>query len=62
MFAQNIDCGYALELPHSKVVLTRNRNPCLRAKIRKIVYTTVNRSFTIKSGVCGGINYMDVLA
>ena len=36
--AQNIDCGY---------VLTSTHNLCFRAKIRKIMYTPVNPSFTI---------------
>ena len=34
--AQNIDCGYSLELPRR-----------FSAEIRKIVYTPVNLSFTI---------------
>ena len=40
--AQNIDCGYSLEPP-----LTSTHNLCFWAKIRKIMYTPVNPSFTI---------------
>ena len=50
--AQKIDCGY-----------TSTYNLCLIAKVKKIMYTPVNPSFTIyKSGVRVGINYMGVLS
>ena len=39
---QNIDCGYSLE-----VGLTSAHNLCSFSKIRKIMYTPVNPSFTI---------------
>ena len=53
--AQNIDCGYSLEPPRrggscyrlGEAVLTSTHNLCFRAKIRKIMYTPVNPSFTI---------------
>ena len=38
--AQNIDCGYSWEPPSS-------HNLCFWAKIRKLMYTPVNPSFTI---------------
>ena len=48
--AQNIDCGYSLEPPRRG-----GSNECPQsmflAEIRKIMYTPVNLSFTIKSGV-----------
>ena len=37
--AQNIDCGYSLEPPHPQSMFF--------SKIRKIMYTPVNPSFTI---------------
>ena len=40
--AQNIDCGYLLEPP-----LTSTHNLYFWAEIRKIMYTSVNPSFTI---------------
>ena len=48
--AQNIDCGYPLEPPRWG---GPNEYPLsmFLAKIRKIMYTPVNPSFTIKSGV-----------
>ena len=44
--AQNIDCGYSLELP---LLGGSNKYPqsMLFSKIRKIMYTPVNPSFTI---------------
>ena len=36
-FAQNIDCGYALE-PSFEAVLTNTHNQCFRAKMRKNEY------------------------
>ena len=46
IFAQNIDSGYTLEPPR-EAVLTSTHNLCFNAKIRKIMYTPVNPSFTI---------------
>ena len=45
-FAQNIDCGYSLELPQRG---SSNEYPqsMFWANIRKIMYTPVNPSFTI---------------
>ena len=56
-FAENIDCGY-------KAVLTSTHNLCFRGKIRKRMYTPVNRGFTVKVG-CKGVfitrtGYLDV--
>ena len=44
-FAQNIDCGYSLELPRQG----SNEHPqsMFIAEIRKIMYTPVNPSFTM---------------
>ena len=44
--AQNIDCGYSLEML-SEAVLTSINNLCFWAEIRKVMYTPVNPSFTI---------------
>ena len=44
--AQNIDCGYSLEPPR-RGGSNENHNLCFLAKIRKIMYTPVNPSFTI---------------
>ena len=49
ILAQNTDCGYSLELPLA--VLMSTHNLCFFSKIRKIMYTPVNPSFTIKRGV-----------
>ena len=63
--AQNIDCIYSLELPHWVPTL------CFWAKIRKIMYTPVNPSFTIEKwcsgaggggGWGGGQNYIDMFS
>ena len=53
--AQNIDCGYSLELPCwgsskeylAEAVLRSTHNLYFWAEIRKIMYTLVNPSFTI---------------
>ena len=37
--AQNIDCGYSLEPPRRKAVLTSTQSLCFWAEIRKIMYT-----------------------
>ena len=44
--AQNIDCGYSLELPHRG---SSNKYPqsMFWAEIRKIIFTPVNPSFAI---------------
>ena len=57
---KNIDCGYSLNRL-SGVVLTCTHNLCFRGLN---IYTPVNPSFTIKSGVRVrvGINYTDVLS
>ena len=50
MFAQNIDCGHTLELPHlgeSNKYCTCTHNLCLGAKIRKIGMSPINLSFAI---------------
>ena len=46
IFAQNIDCGYTLELPQSG---SSNEYPqsIFWSKNKKIMYTPVNPSFTI---------------
>ena len=44
--AQNIDCGYSLELPH-RGGSNEYPQPMFFNKIRKIMYTPVNPSFTI---------------
>ena len=46
--AQNIDCGYSLEPPGCEAVLTGTHNLSFWAEIRKIMYTPVNPSCTIK--------------
>ena len=55
--AQNIDCGYSLKPPRRG---GSNEYPqsMFYAVIRKIMYTPVNPSFTDKSGVQGGQNYI----
>ena len=45
--AQNIDCGYSLEQPHRGGSNECPQSMFFRAKIRKIMYTPVNPSFTI---------------
>ena len=59
--AQNIDCGYSLEPPRRG---GSNEYPqsMLFSKIRKIIYTPVNPSFTIQSGVWGRQNYTGVFS
>ena len=44
--AQNIDCGYSLE-PPLRGGSNEYHNLCFLAKIRKVMYTPVNPSFTI---------------
>ena len=60
IFAQNIDCGYTLELSQfrefclSEAVLTSTNNLRFEAKIRKVMYTPVNPIFLYKKwGVRG---------
>ena len=48
IFAQNIDCGYMLD------VLTSTHNQCFRAKIRKNVYPCKPQFYYIKVG-CKGV-------
>ena len=45
IFAQNIDCGYTVELPNEAVLMSTH-NLCFRAKIRKM-YTPVKPNFTM---------------
>ena len=45
IFAQNIDRGYSLEL-------TCTNNLCFRAKLRKLIYTPVNHSFSYTKVGC----------
>ena len=47
IFAQNIDCGYALENRLGKAVLMRTHILCFGAEISKIMYTLVNPRFTV---------------
>ena len=51
IFAQNIDCGYMLEL----AVLTSTHNLCFGTKIRKIGIPLHTPVLLYKSGVYGGI-------
>ena len=44
--AQNIDCGYSLEMPH-RGISNEYHNLCFWAEIRKRMYTHVNTSFII---------------
>ena len=61
IFAQNIDCGYTLE--HlAEAVLTSTHNLCFGAKIRKIGIPLQTPVFPYKSGVQGGILFMDIFS
>ena len=60
-FAQNIDCGYALEQPRRGGSYEYPQS-MFWAKIRKIMYTPVNPSFTIKSGVKRGPKYIGMFS
>ena len=44
--AQNIDCGYLLELPRQGG-FNECHNLCIWAEIRKLKYTPVNPGFTV---------------
>ena len=55
IFAKNIDCGYTLE-----PVLTSTHNLCYGVKIRKIGIPLHSPVLLYKSGVQGGIHYMDI--
>ena len=59
--AQNIDCGYSLEPPRRG---SSNEYPqsMFLSRIRKIMYTPVNPSFTYKSGVSGSQNYIGMFS
>ena len=46
IYAQHIDCGYSLEPPHRGGSNEYPQSMFLR-KVRKIMYTPVNPSFTI---------------
>ena len=54
--AQNIDCGYLLELPQWGSS-NKYLNPCFWAKIRKLMYTLWTPVLLYKSEVQGGQNY-----
>ena len=60
---QNIDCRYSLE-PPQRGGSNEYLQSIFCSKIRKIMYTHVNHSFTIiyKSGVYGGLNYIGVFS
>ena len=45
-FGQNIDCGHALEPPH-KCSMNEHPQSVLEKKVRKILHTPLNTSFTI---------------
>ena len=62
IFAQNIDCGYTLEPPRLKAVLTSTNNLCFGAKIRKIGIPLHTPVLLFKSGVQGGILYTDMFS
>ena len=51
IFAQNIDCGY-----------TSTHNLCFEAKIRKICLPLHTPVLLYKSGVQGGIHYLDMFS
>ena len=57
IFAQNIDCEYTLE-----AVLTSTHNLCFGAKITKIGIPLHTPVFPYKSGVKGGIHYVDMFS
>ena len=62
-FAQNINCGYMLELPRpAEAVPTSTHNLCFGAKIRKIGIPLQTPVLLYKSGVKGGIHYMDMFS
>ena len=60
IFAQNIDCGYTLEL--GEAVLMSTHNLCFRAKIRKIGVPLHTPVLLYKSGVQGGIHFTDMFS
>ena len=58
IFAQNIDCAYTLEPPRRG---SSNQYPlCFGAKIRKKGIPLYTPVLLYKSGVRGGIHYMDM--
>ena len=57
IFAQNIDCGTALE-----AVLMSTHNLCFGAKLRKIGIPLHTPILLYKSGVQGGILFMDMFS
>ena len=60
-FDQNIDCGYTLEPPRRG---GSNEYPqsMFWIKNKEIWYTPAYPSFTLKSGVLGGIYYTEMLS
>ena len=61
IFAQIIDCGYSLEPPRQGSS-NESHNPCFGAKIGKIGIPLQTPVFPYKSGVQGGIHYMDMFS
>ena len=61
ILAQNIHCGSALGPPRL-AVLTSIHNVCFGSKIRKLGIPLQTPSFLCKSGVKGGIHFMDMLS
>ena len=59
--AQNIDCGYSLEPPRRGGSNEYSQSMFWEER-RVIMYTPVNPSFTNKSGVLGGQNYIGVFS
>ena len=56
-----LDCGYTLERL-TEAVLTSTHNLCLGAKLRKIGMPLHSPVFLYKSGVWGGILFMDMFS
>ena len=61
IFAQNIDCGYTLELLNEAVLMSTH-NLCFGAKIRKIGIPLHTPVLLYKSGVKGGIHCADMFS
>ena len=60
-FAQNIDCGYALEPPR-RGGSNNTHNLCFGAKIRKISIPLHTPVLLYKSGVLEGTHFTDMLS
>ena len=64
-FAQNIGCGYTLELPHrttSEGVLTSTHNLCFGPRIRKIGIPVHTSVLLYKRGFKWGIHCTDMFS